>query len=184
MTDAAVAIPSVAPATSDLLNSSAAPPPATAPKWQPTGFPIAPAAFDAPEAVAARAEIKEKAGDKDFYKSLIAERERGVTGPASQAWAELHKRGWPSAPAVLSQADVDSQAVSRNAELWNAHIADLKTRFPLTEQQEAEIRSGVVDEKSHQWAHEEKDRLIKDAVTEGAAAAEAMRSRLAAACPT
>ncbi|MFZ0373019.1 MAG: hypothetical protein WAL39_06860 [Xanthobacteraceae bacterium] len=45
--------------------------------------------------------------------------------------------------------------------MWNAHIADLKSRFPLTEQQEAEIRSGVVDEKSYQWAREEKDRLVR-----------------------
>ena len=162
MTDAAVAIPSVAPAASDLLNGNAAPAAPSAPKWQPAGFPVAPAAFDAPEAVAARATIEQRKGDKDFYKALVAERERGIAGPANQEWATLHKTGYPSAPAITSQADVDSQVASRNAELWNAHIADLKSRFPLTEQQEAEIRSGVVDEKSHKWAREEKDRLIKD----------------------
>lgn len=170
MSEAATAPAAPGIGVSDLLNSSSAgrapgalpPAPAPAPKYQPVGFPVAPAGFDAPEAAASRAEIKEKIGDKDFYAAMKAERERGDYGPASQAWAELHKRGWPSAPAVLSQADVDGQAASRNAELWNAHIADLKTRFALTEQQEVEIRSGVVDEKSHQWAREEKDRLVKD----------------------
>lgn len=119
MTEAATA---AAPAVtaSDLLSNNAAPAaPATAPKYQPVGFPVVPAAFDAPPAAAARAEIKEKIVDKEFYKSLIAERERGVTGPASQAWSELHARGWPSPPAVGSQADVDNQAKGRNAEMWN-----------------------------------------------------------------
>ncbi len=64
--------------------------------------------------------------------------------------------------AITSQADVDTQAANRNAELWNAHVADLRSRFPLTEAQELEIRAGVVDERVHRAAVEEKDRLIKD----------------------
>ncbi len=93
---------------------------------------------------------------------MKAERERGITGPASQQWAGLHKTGYPSAPAIASQADIDGQAAARHVEWMNMHIADLKTRCPLTEQQELEIRSGIVDEASHRWAREEKERLIKD----------------------
>jgi hypothetical protein len=161
MTDSSVAISPAAPGigASDLLNGSPAP---AAPAWQPAGMPVAPPAFRAPEAAAARATIEQRKGDKDFYKAMVAERERGVMGPASQEWAALHKTGYPSPPAIQSQADIDQQATGRNAEMWNSYIADLKTRFPLTEQQEAEIRSGIVDEKSHKWAQEEKARLIKD----------------------
>ena len=147
---------------SALLTNSTAPAAPPPPSFMPAGFPVAPPAFDEPAAVAARAEINSLKSDKEFYSALKAERERGVTGPASQRWSGLHARGWPTAPAITSQADVDTQASSRNAEMWDAHIAALRTRFALTEQQEAEIRSGVVDEKSHAWAREEKDRLIKD----------------------
>ena len=163
MSEAAIALGAPSIGASDLINGNAAPGAQPAPpSFMPAGFPVAPAAFDAPEAAAARAEIKDKIADKEFYKSLIAERGSGVTGPASLAWAELHKRGYPSAPAITSQADVDSQAANRNAELWNAHLADLRSRFPLTEAQELEIRAGVVDERVHRAAVEEKDRLIKD----------------------
>src|SRR5580704_10179404 len=121
MSEAATAPDAPSIGASDLLNGGATPAPAAEPKWQPVGLPVAPPAFDAPEAVAARAEIKDKTGDKEFYKSLVAERERGDYGPACKKWAELHKRGWPSAaPAVSSQADIDSQAAGRNAEMWNA----------------------------------------------------------------
>lgn len=151
------------PAVSNLLDGGAATSAGSqSPAWQPIGMPVTPAAFDAPEAVAAREEIKTKIGDKEFYKTLVAERERGVTGPASQAWAELHKRGWPSQPSIASQADVDNQAKSRNAEHWNSYIGALKQRFDITPEQEAEIRGGVIRADLHAWAREEKDRLIKD----------------------
>jgi len=159
---------SAAPAApSDLLNGGAAPPPtapapAAAPAWQPAGMPVTPAAFDAPEAVAARAEIKSKISDKEFYKALVAERERGITGPASQAWSGLHAKGYPAATAVTSQADVDNQAAGRNAQAWDGYIQALKQRTDLSEAQIAEIRSGVVNETAYAWAREEKDRLIKD----------------------
>jgi hypothetical protein len=150
-------------AASDLLSNSgapAAPPPP--PSFMPAGFPVTPPAFNEPAAVAARATIEERKGDKDFYKLLVAERERGVTGPACQEWAALHKAGYPSPAAITSQADVDNQAAGRNAQLWDEHIANLKTRFDLTAEQEKEIRGGVVDERAYKWAVDEKSRLIKD----------------------
>src|SRR5271169_4433992 len=62
MTEAAI------PAASDLLNSRVpAPTPPPAPAWQPAGLPVAPPAFHAPEAVAARAEIESLKSDKEFY---------------------------------------------------------------------------------------------------------------------
>ncbi|MFZ0373018.1 MAG: hypothetical protein WAL39_06855, partial [Xanthobacteraceae bacterium] len=60
----------------------AAPPPP--PSFMPAGFPVTPPAFNEAAAVAARATIEQRKGDKDFYKLLVAERERGVTGPACQ----------------------------------------------------------------------------------------------------
>jgi hypothetical protein len=162
MTDAALAPAAPAAAASDLPNGGTAPQAPAAPAYRPIGFPETPAAFDAPEAVAAREEIKAKIGDKEFYKSLISERERGVAGPASQLWDRLHKAGHPSPTGVTSQADVNVQANARNAEMWDGYIAALKQRSALTAEQEAEIRSGVVHESAYAWAREEKDRLIKD----------------------
>ena len=147
---------------SDLLNGNAAPAAAPTPKYMPVGFPTLPAGSDASEAVAARATIELRKGDKDFYKALVAERASGVAGPANQEWAALHKAGYPSPPAITSQADVDNQAAGRNAEKWDLYIADLKSRFPLSAEQETEIRGGIIDERAYQWAREEKDRLIKD----------------------
>jgi hypothetical protein len=155
------AAPAPGVTTSDILNSGPSQL-SPAPKFMPEGFPVAPPAYNAPEAVAARATIEERKGDKEFYKLLVAERSRGVTGPASQEWAALHAAGWPSPPAIQSQADVDSQSVARNADLWDRHIADLKTRFPLSAEQEAEIRAGIVSLNVRQWAIEQKDRMVKD----------------------
>jgi hypothetical protein len=148
-------------ASAMLSGTTASPPPAPSappppPSFMPAGMPVAPPAFNAPEAVAARVTIEQRKGDKDFYKAMVAERERGVSGPASEEWAGLHKIGYPAPIATASQADIDSQAAARHAEFMNLHIADLKTRCPLTDQQEAEIRSGVVDEVSHRWAQEER----------------------------
>jgi hypothetical protein len=150
--------------STDLLNSSASSPQpaAPAPSWQPVGMPTTPAAFDAPEAVAAREEIKSRIGDRDFYKALIAERERGNYGPASQAWAELHKRGYPAATAITSAEDVAKQQDGRAAEQWNSYISALKQRFPLSPNQEAELREGVINEDLHRWASEEKARVTRD----------------------
>ena len=170
MSETAAAVP-VVPGASALFNSAggatagtAAAAAMPAPKFLPSGVPLPSAAFDAPEAVQARAMIKEKIEDKEFYKSMIAERERGEFGPACQLWGELHRKGHPSGPAIASQADVDDQASNRNNEMMNAHIANLKTKFSMTPEQEAEIRGGVVDERAYRWAQEEKQLLIKDKV--------------------
>jgi hypothetical protein len=163
MTESNAAVSTPAPGVSDLLNSSAAPQqPPPPPKFMPTGFPVAPPAFNEPTAISARAEIESLKSDKEFFAALKAEGERGVSGPAKQRWASLHAAGFPSPVAIASQSDVDGQAANRSAELWNAHIADLKTRFPLTAEQEAEIRGGVVDERAYAWAVEQKGLLIKD----------------------
>ena len=166
MSETAAAVP-VVPGASALFASTggtgtAAAPAMRAPKFMPAGVPLPSAAFDAPEAVQARAMIKEKIEDKEFYKSMIAERERGEFGPACQLWGELHRKGHPSGPAIASQADVDDQASNRNNEMMNAHIANLKTKFSITDAEEAEIRGGTVDERAYRWAQEEKQLLIKD----------------------
>lgn len=151
----------------DLLSSSSSAAPgvpaaAPAPSWRPAGMPVTPAAFDAPEAQAARAEIQTKIGDKEFYQVLKAERERGVTGPATTRWAELHKLGWPAPTAITSPNDVRAQADARLEEQWNGYFSALQARFSLTEENRAELRSGVIKPELHAWARDEKDRLIKD----------------------
>jgi len=51
-------------------------------------------AYDAPEAVAARATIEQRKGDKEFYKALIAER-AGCTAIGVPAKVHPHMpRGW------------------------------------------------------------------------------------------
>lgn len=163
MTDTTAAPAAPVGGVSDLLNSAATAPAAPpAPGWMPAGFPVTPAEFDAPEAVAARAEIREKIGDKDFYKNLVAERERGVTGPASQAWAELHKRGYPSPPSASSVDDVNSRAAARNEAQWNSFFQGLRAQWPVTPDQEKEIRGGVVREEVRNWALEQRDLMVKD----------------------
>jgi hypothetical protein len=151
------------PGATDLLGTAApSPAPAPAPAWQPAGMPVTPAGFDEPAAVAARSEIKAKIGDKEFYQALKAERERGASGPASTEWAALHRTGWPAAPEVRSQADVDAQANARLEDQWNSYFAALQARFSLTEQNRAELRAGVIREDLRRFALDEKDRLIKD----------------------
>ena len=125
MTDTAIAPAAPGAAASDLLSRGNSASPPAAPSWQPAGIPVTPGAFDAPEAVAARAEIKTKIGDSAFYKELKAERERSVSGPASQAWADLHAKGYPSAPGVSSQADVNAHATARTEEQWNTFFSGL-----------------------------------------------------------
>jgi hypothetical protein len=55
-----------------------------------------------------------------------------------------------------------SQEAQRNAEQWNVYMAGVHQQFTPTPEQEAEIYSGMIDERVHAWAKEEKDRLIKD----------------------
>jgi hypothetical protein len=150
-----------AAATSNLLNGGAPPaaaavtPAAASHAAQPIGMPVTPIAFDSPDATAARAEIKTKIADPEFYKTLKAEKDRGVTGPASQAWAELHAKGWP-APV----ADASAQAVARAEQQWNAFVA--AQPWPVTPEQEAELRAGVVREDIHKIALQRKDAMVKD----------------------
>lgn len=150
MTDATIS-------ATDLLNGGAAPPrSAPAPVVPPAPDPIT-AAFNQPEAVQARAQIDTLKGDKEFYAKL-----QQKDPAAHRLWSDLHKSGFPAPAEIRSQADVESQASARNAEFWNNHIAALRAQFPLTPNQEAEIRSGIVDAAAHRWATEEKQRLISD----------------------
>ena len=136
---------------------SPAPAPAPAPSSQPVGMPVTPAAFDAPEAVAARTEIKARINDKEFYTKLKAQ------DPAAHAeWSRLHAAGYPPPQQIASVEDVNSQAAARNEEQWNSYFAALQGRFPLTEENRAELRAGVIRADLHAWARDEKDRLIKD----------------------
>ena len=141
MTDTAVA-----PAgTTDLLNGA-----------------TPPSSFDAPEAASARAEINAKKSDPEFYKTLKAEKERGVSGPASQAWDALHKTGYPAPTGIASQGDVDAQASARAEKEWGTFFAGLRTMWPITPEQESEMRGGVIREDLHRLALEQRDLMVKD----------------------
>jgi hypothetical protein len=157
MTDAAIASPAAPAAPAPTTPAAPA-----APATLPAGFPVAPSAFDAPEAVAARAEIKAKIGDSEFYKTLKAEKESGVSGPASKAWAELHAKGWPMAPGVSSQADVNAQADARVEGQWHTVFQGLNAQWSVSPEQEAEMRAGVVREDIRNFALQQRDLMIKD----------------------
>jgi hypothetical protein len=105
----------------------------------------------------ARAEIETLKGDKDFYKLLQAK-----DPAATQRWSNLHKAGYPAPVSVATPEDVGAQAAARNEEQWNSYLAACKALFPLTPEQEAEIRNGVIRADLHQQAREQKDRLVKD----------------------
>jgi hypothetical protein len=161
MTEAAIA--PAAPGASDLLNGSVAPaaPPA-APAWRPEGMPVTPAAFNEPAAINARAEIKAKIGDRTFYETLKAERERGLSGPASKAWSDLHSIGWPMAPGVSFQDNVNAQASARNEKDWSTFVAALGTQWQITPEQIAELRAGVVREDIRNIALQRRDAMVSD----------------------
>jgi hypothetical protein len=160
MSDAAIAPAAPGATASDLLNSGAAP--AAAPSWQPAGMPVTPSAFDAPEAVRARAEIETLKADKTFYKSLLAEKERGVSGPANQKWADLHQKGWPLPTGIASQNDANAEALARNEKEWSTFISALGTQWQITPEQEAELRAGVVREDIRNLALQQRDLMVKD----------------------
>jgi hypothetical protein len=151
---------SEAAAASDLTGGAAPAAPAAAPVYRPEGFPVTPAAFHAPEAVAARAEIETLKADKQFYETLQAEKDRG--GPAHQKWAELHARGFPAPTAVASQDDVNAQANARNEQQWNTFFSGLRQQWSITPEQEAEMRAGVIREDLHKLALEQRALMIKD----------------------
>ena len=143
--------PASAPAT-----TPAAPPAAAPPTAAPTvGTTDLLGAQLSPEA--AREQIASRISDKEFGKRLLAKE------PAAFAeWSALHKAAYPSAQQIASAEDVNSQAAARNEEQWNTYFGWLKQRFALTPENEAEIRGGVIRSEIHQWAREEKDRLIHD----------------------
>src|SRR5271168_842792 len=109
MSDSATATAPVV-GTSDVLNAPAPAAPA-APKFQPVGFPQAPAAFHEPAAVEARKQIEARKSDREFGKRLLANE------PAASAeWTGLHKTGFPAVTQITSAEDVNSQAAAMSAE--------------------------------------------------------------------
>jgi hypothetical protein len=101
-----------------------------------------------------RDNIVEKIGWRHFVALCSSAREGLATRPRGNSY--------PAPVQVASVEDVKSQEAQRNAEQWNGYIAAVRAQFPLTAEQEQEIRSGVVDERVRQWAEEEKQRMIKD----------------------
>jgi hypothetical protein len=120
-----------------------------------------PPEFYTDDAVAARQEVERLKGDSEFYRALKAERERGVTGPATQRWQGLHSKGWPAGQPVSLEA-ADAQAAARSEEQWGGYFAALRQQFDLSPANEAEIRAGTISAQTHQWAREEKARLLAD----------------------
>jgi len=129
---------------------------ASAPATAPTAASAVPAA-DVAAIESARATIKMRIEDKEFRTKLLAQ------DPAARAeWDNLHKSGYPAPPQITSTEDVKSQAETRNAESWNSYVSWLKQSWAMTPENEAEIRGGVVRADIHEWAQEERDRLVKD----------------------
>jgi hypothetical protein len=120
-------------------------------------MPVTPAAFDAPEAVAARAEIDALKSDREFFKQLNAERDRGQAGAALQRWTALHRTGWPSdrpnepgpAPQVVEQAHAE-------------RIIYWKQFADLTPENEAQIRKGEAYINEIERAQADKQRFLQD----------------------
>jgi hypothetical protein len=155
-TEAATAAPASVTAT-DLITAPAAPAAPATPSFMPAGFPATPEVFNAPEAVAARKEIELLKSDKEFGKRLLAK------DPAAFAqWSAAHKAGYPAAQQITSAEDVNSQVAARVAQEWDTHFTWLRQRFDLTPEHQAEVKAGVIRADIHQWAKDEKDRLIRD----------------------
>ena len=155
MTDAPVA-PAAVPAAPNEGNAQ------SAPSWQPIGMPVTPVEYNHPAAIEARAKIDQLKGNPDFYKQLHAEKDRGLSGAARQEWDRLHKVGYPVPTEITSQQDVDSQNAARNNEQLNGYVAFIKNDVPgLTEVQEAELRAGVTNQISRDWAVREKEIMIR-----------------------
>jgi hypothetical protein len=117
---------------------------------------------------AARAEIDSLKADKDFAKLLLSKVDQGAIAPpevlaAKQRWAELHKKGYPPVVEIRSPSDALQQQEQRNTAAMDEYIQHVKTKIPLTEQQEREIRSGRISKADRQWAVEEKERCMREA---------------------
>jgi hypothetical protein len=121
------------------------------------------ARYESPAAQSARTEIETLKADKSFYKLLLEEKERGVSGPANQKWADLHRTGWPAPTAVASQDDVNAQLQSRAAEQMNGSIAALLKIANLSPAMQEEFRRQQPVAKWEQdFAREEIQRLKRD----------------------
>lgn len=106
---------------------------------------------------AARATIAERIADREFGKRLLEK-----DPAASKEWSDLHKAGYPAAPAPTSPQEVNSQHAGRNEQAWNDHISALRQRFPLTDAQVQEIRGGMINAEAYQFALDEKNRMVRD----------------------
>jgi hypothetical protein len=144
----------------DVATITATPAPAAEPLWPARGaaMPAEPAIpIEKMTVDQARETIQKKIHDADFGSKLLA-----GDAAARAEWEGLHKRGFPTPTQVSSTEDVNNQQAARNAEGWNQYIGWMRQQWKLTPEQEAEIRGGVIREQDHNWAKEEKARLIKD----------------------
>jgi hypothetical protein len=130
--------------------SSATPAPAAG------GLPPLPAS-----AQAARETIAARISDKEFGKRLLSN-DQDVKQAARAEWDALHKTAYPAPLQITSINDVNDQAAGRAAEHWNSYIGSLKQKFPLTAEQEAEIRGGQVIAAVFEWAKDQKAQMLAD----------------------
>ncbi len=153
MTDASTAV-----GASDIAGNNAAPAsPAPAQTWRPIGYVEAPPEFNTTVAAEARAKIETLKSDRDFYQKLQQQQPE-----AHAEWRRLHATAYPSPAQPSSPEDVKTQDAARAEEQWSGYFAALQQRFPLTAEQQAEIRRGVITPELHRYARDELDRALKD----------------------
>jgi hypothetical protein len=138
----AALIGETAPAAPDFISSATAPaaPPLV---LRHVGMPQA----DTPDQILAKEELRPLYSDRDFYKALTDEYERGVAGPATQRYKELNARKGGAVPtgAVVSQKDVRAQEAARHDDAWSRQLAYAASKgVQYTPEQETEFRGGVV----------------------------------------
>jgi hypothetical protein len=114
------------------------------------------AMFNHPDAVQARAEIDTVKGDREFGAKLL-----NRDAYAMKRWTDLHGKGWPRPPSIASEADVNQRQAGRHAEAWNGYINAIRRDvLDLTDVQETEIRAGVCNKQSHDWAVNTKQQCL------------------------
>jgi hypothetical protein len=135
--------------------------PAPAPSWQPIGVPVTPAAFDAPEAVAARAAIQER--QAEFYDRMVVKKD-----PAALAeWTALHKAGNPRPSEINTAEDVKAYVATdegrRGYQAHQEHVSWLTREAQLTPQQQYDVNNRTpVSQAEKDWASAEIEAMKHD----------------------
>jgi hypothetical protein len=73
---------------------------------------------------------------------------------------------------VASIEGVNAQAAARHAEQWSGYIAAVKQQFPLSPEQETEIRGGVVDSRVREMGRDESELVGTEHFPKGLGTAE------------